>query len=71
MDVALALIELELPLWHLRRIVYDGGEWYCALTRYAEPPEWLDHPVQAIPLRSVTGTSERADRSERCVWALR
>src|SRR5215469_11335693 len=32
-DAALALIELELPLWHIRRITYDAGEWHCALSR--------------------------------------
>ena len=29
-DAALALIDLELPLWQVRRIAYDEGEWYCA-----------------------------------------
>ena len=32
-DAALALIELDLPQWQLRRIAYDGGEWRCALSR--------------------------------------
>ena len=26
-DAALALVELELPRWRLRRLVHDGGEW--------------------------------------------
>jgi len=30
-DAALALIDLELPLWQIRRLAYDDGEWYCAL----------------------------------------
>jgi hypothetical protein len=46
-DVALALIQLELPQWQLRRIEYDGGEWYCALSRFADLPTWLDRSVQA------------------------
>ncbi len=46
-DLALALIDLELPQWRLRRITYDGGEWYCALSRQPEPPEWIDHPIHA------------------------
>ena len=29
-DAALALVDLELPFWQVRRIVYDEGEWYCA-----------------------------------------
>jgi hypothetical protein len=41
-DVALALIDLELPLWRIRRIAYDAGEWYCALSRQCELPDWLD-----------------------------
>jgi hypothetical protein len=45
-DAALALIDLELPQWQLRRIVYDEGEWHCALSRQRELPEWLDQPVE-------------------------
>jgi hypothetical protein len=45
-DVALALIELELPQWQVRRIAYDGGEWYCALSRRRELPEWLDPSIE-------------------------
>ncbi len=37
-DAALALIDLELPQWKVRRIAYDGGEWYCALSRERELP---------------------------------
>jgi hypothetical protein len=46
-DAALALIELELPLWQVRRIAYDDGEWYCALSRERELPDWLDSSVEA------------------------
>ncbi len=28
-DAALALIELELPAWKLRRLVHEEGEWLC------------------------------------------
>lgn len=45
-DVALALIELELPQWRVRRLVYDGGEWHCALSRERELPDWLDDAVE-------------------------
>jgi hypothetical protein len=45
-DAALALIELELPQWQLRRIAYDGGEWHCALSRQRELPEWLDQSIE-------------------------
>jgi hypothetical protein len=46
-EAALALIDLELPQWQVRRIAYDGGEWYCALSRDRELPDWLDQSVQA------------------------
>jgi hypothetical protein len=46
-DAVLALIELELPLWQVRRIAYDEGEWHCALSRERELPDWLDAAVEA------------------------
>lgn len=45
-DAALALMELELPLWQVRRVVYDDGEWYCALSRERELPDWLDQSIE-------------------------
>src|ERR1700686_4085558 len=45
-DAALALIDLELPQWQVRRIAYDEGEWHCALSRARELPEWLDQPIE-------------------------
>ncbi|MFT4117768.1 hypothetical protein [Bradyrhizobium sp.] len=46
-DAALALMEIELPQWQVRRIVYDEGEWHCALSRQRELPDWLDVAVEA------------------------
>jgi len=46
-DAALTLMELELPLWQVRRIAYDHGEWHCALSRQRELPDWLDSAVEA------------------------
>jgi hypothetical protein len=46
-DAALALIDLELPQWQVRRIAYDEGEWYCALSRERELPDWLDRSIEA------------------------
>jgi hypothetical protein len=46
-DAALALIDLELPLWQIRRIAYDEGEWHCALSRQRELPDWLDQSIEA------------------------
>jgi hypothetical protein len=41
-DAALALIEIEFPMWSVRRIVYEDGQWFCSLTREANSPEALD-----------------------------
>ena len=46
-DAALALLELELPQWKLRRIVYEDGEWHCALSRHPQLPLELDEVVEA------------------------
>jgi hypothetical protein len=46
-DAALALIDLEMPQWQVRRIGYDEGEWYCALSRERELPDWLDRSIEA------------------------
>lgn len=66
-ETALALIDLELPLWHLRRIAYDGGEWFCALSRERELPDWLDQSVEAhhrdLALAILTAFVEAQDVS--------
>jgi hypothetical protein len=46
-DAALALIDLELPQWKVRRIAYDRGEWYCALSCERELPDWLSRSIEA------------------------
>jgi len=45
-DAVLALLDLKLPQWQLRRIAYDQGEWYCALSRQRELPDWLDQSIE-------------------------
>src|SRR3954453_15911415 len=45
-DAALALIDLELPRWQVRRLAYDEGEWHCALSRERELPDWLDAGIE-------------------------
>ena len=67
-DAALALIELELPQWQLRRLVYDDGEWYCALSRQREMPDWLDQSVEshhADLARAILMPSPRPSESVR------
>ena len=46
-EVALALIELELPQWTLRRLVHDGGEWLCSLSKQPNLPLEIDDTVDA------------------------
>ena len=46
-DAALALIEIELPGWKLRRLVYDEGEWHCSLSRQSNLPVELDDAIDA------------------------
>jgi hypothetical protein len=46
-DATLALLALELPQWQLRRLIYDDGEWHCALSSQREMPEWLDQSIEA------------------------
>jgi len=41
-DAALALIELELPGWKLRRLICEDGEWFCSLSRQPNLPPTLD-----------------------------
>jgi hypothetical protein len=45
-EAAFAVINLELPLWQIRRITYDEGEWHCAMSRQRELPEWLDEAIE-------------------------
>jgi hypothetical protein len=46
-DAALALVALELPGWRLRRLVCEGGEWHCALSRRLNVPAALDDTADA------------------------
>jgi len=55
-DAALALIELELPQWKLRRLVCDDGLWHCSLSKEPGLPIDLDqtadmsHEILALAL---------------------
>jgi hypothetical protein len=69
-DAALALLELELPQWQLRRLAYDEGEWHCALSRQRELPDWLDdrsveshHPDLAMAILSAFVDAQRRSAS--------
>ena len=41
-DAALALLELELPQWKLRRLIYEDGEWHCSLSKHVDLPVEVD-----------------------------
>jgi hypothetical protein len=41
-EATLALVELELPKWKLRRLVYEDGEWLCSLSKQPWLPLGLD-----------------------------
>jgi hypothetical protein len=46
-DATLALVELELPQWQLRRLVYEDGEWLCSLSKQPRLPLGLDEAAEA------------------------
>jgi hypothetical protein len=46
-DAALAVLELELPQWKLRRLIYDDGEWHCSLSKHMGLPVSLDELADA------------------------
>jgi len=46
-DAALALLELELPRWKVRRLVREDGEWLCTLSKQPQLPLDLDDVAEA------------------------
>lgn len=46
-DAALALVELELPQWKLRRLVYEEGIWLCSLSKQWNVPIWLSDNAES------------------------
>ena len=53
-EAALALVELEVPQWKLRRLVCEEGIWLCSLSRQWDFPDWLadqaESSHEALPL---------------------
>jgi hypothetical protein len=47
-DAALALLELELPAWKLRRLAWENDEWFCSLSRQPNLPVSLDDSADAV-----------------------
>jgi hypothetical protein len=72
-DAAMALLELELPQWKIRRLAYDDGQWHCALSSQREMPEWLDQSIEAhhadLPmaiLRAFVSARQQNAPAARC-----
>ncbi len=69
-DAALALIELELPGWKLRRLAYDDGEWICSLSSQPNLPAQIDdtadanHEVMALALLTAFVEARRRTSTE-------
>lgn len=61
-DAALALIDLELPGWIMRRLVRDDGAWLCSLSRTPNLPIELDDCAEAshdvLPLAIIAALLE-------------
>jgi hypothetical protein len=66
-DATIALIELELPAWKLRRLVYEDGEWLCSLSRQPNLPVALDDTADAshevLPLAILSAFVEARRRA--------
>src|SRR6185369_11773088 len=66
-DAALALIELELPAWKLRRLLYEDSEWLCSLSREPKLPLALDDTADArhevLPLALLSAFVEARRRT--------
>ena len=61
-DAALALLELELSHWTLRRLIYEGGEWHCSLSKHIGLPIELDDMAEgsheSLPLAILSACVE-------------
>ena len=69
-DAALALLELDLPHWELRRLLYDDGEWHCFLSRRPAFPLELERnggdprsPRVSHPRRVHSGPKRDSEHS--------
>jgi hypothetical protein len=65
-DAALALIELELPAWKVRRLIYEDGVWLCSLSRQPNLPVELadtaDASHEVLPLAILSAFVEARRR---------
>ena len=67
-DAVLALIDIELPGWKLRRLIRENGEWFCSLSRQLNLPVELDDTADAsheVMVLAILGAFlEARDKSE-------
>jgi hypothetical protein len=67
-EAALALVELELPQWRLRRLVYEDDTWLCSLDKQWNLPAWLSDCAetrhQSLPLAILSALIEARQCSE-------
>jgi hypothetical protein len=61
-EAALALVELQLPQWKVRRLVCEEGVWLCSLSRQWKLPAWLADDVEtrheSLPLAILAAVVE-------------
>jgi hypothetical protein len=66
-EAALALVELELPQWKVRRLICEEGAWLCSLSKQWNLPDWLADSVEtcheSLPLAILIAVIE----AHRCV----
>jgi hypothetical protein len=74
-ETALALVELELPQWRLRRLLYEDGAWHCVLCRPWNVPAWLGDTAQAchecLPLAILSAFVEAVQVGEASAGQMR
>jgi hypothetical protein len=68
-EATFALIKHELPLWQVRRLAYEHGEWFCSLSRQPNLPMALDDCAEAshevLPLAMLCAFLEACRRRHR------
>ena len=66
-DAALALLDLELPQWKLRRLIREDDEWHCSLSKQLGLPAEFDEMAEAthesLPLAILIAFVEARHRS--------
>jgi hypothetical protein len=67
-EATLALVELELPQWRLRRLVCEEGYWLCSLSKQWNLPAWLSDSAEAchesLPLAILSAMIEARQGAE-------